>query len=345
MRLLLFILASLIAVPSLAWAVPIPTQQPRFPEPLRKLPDGTMIFLHVKFARIWDAEQLRPIRDALGGDTGRLSAEVRAEIGLSLGDIETITEWMVGNPTGDPALTGETGVIITSRRPLDRRAVLKAFAADRTVLNADPLPNRVIVGPDDSRVLRFLDERTFAVMDPDFEKAHTQTTPEPIDGSERGQREAVARAIRSAMNNDDLVTVWLDVSLVKELVVPILPIFPEMKPAAPLLDARDALLTVGLNQGLEIRAEVTAPSEKAERMEAAALASLKSLVEVLDTEITQAVNPPNAEDPLTIFLYRHLLESLKKPEITRKGSSIHASIRLGVTEASLRELRAIVEKR
>jgi hypothetical protein len=152
------VLLSLAAALGPSSAAALPKAVPADPA-LDAVPTDALYFLSVKLSKLWDDPAAKPVRDWLA--TQKVGPLDRA-IGLRPGEIDRVT---IFSTAADRGLGGQPVAIVTTRKPYDEAAVLKALGVEKPPFRpkgGGPVKSYPINGPFEWVV--FVDETTLLYL-------------------------------------------------------------------------------------------------------------------------------------------------------------------------------------
>ncbi|HEY8504708.1 MAG TPA: DUF1559 domain-containing protein [Gemmataceae bacterium] len=301
--LLAIALAAMTAIP--AAAVPVPGPGEELPVALQKVPPDASAFLHVRHADLSEHPLVRPFRDGLPGD-----AEVQTVTAFLVGRGDAILHALSARAVGRarPVAAPPTrwAIIVTTRKPYDRQAVLRAWGATG---EADPR-GMIPLGNSRFAFLHFTTPTVFALIGADQADAYLKATagsrpPQFVRIAADEQNLLVARAVPGRLGLQ---------SFAEAGGIP--------QPYAALGRAESVLLTVP--RGDPVRARLvlnTRGPSAAEELEKGARDALKDLAAKLQAERRRLGRDP-VRYAVPILITDLALEAMKRAAISRESQSV-----------------------
>jgi hypothetical protein len=286
------------------------------PPGLDRIPGTALMVMSFRVADLWTSDIAKGARDVAAKEIAKGVKEVEMKVGIAPEQMERVTLAFLQSP--------EVPVVfITSRKALDRAAVLKGLVPGA---NEEKFKGHTIhVGQRDFSV-HFLTDRTLVAGTLGDVKAVTQKP-------ERKDNDPLAPALKAAAGKHSAVF-GVNASAFERLIKDKTELPPEAAPFKALLKARTSVLTFDLKDGIRADLKVTfADADSAKAGEKSLRAALKLGQGALAQGIKHLMlNKAPAE---VLKLVRDVEATSKKAPIAVNGAQVEASMDVRIDAVTL----------
>ncbi len=289
--------------------------------------DGVAV-VSFRFADLWNNAALKGAREKLAKEAPDFLEHVKSEMGVAPDEVERITG-VILSLEGPPAWA----MFVTTAKPYDAGKVAAVLAADgkEETVNGHKLQ----VGTNDVAV-GFLTDRTFV-------RGLADQVRDVLKRTGGGKEGPLTAALREAAGKHILVA-GLDVEAVAKKAPPNLP--PDAAAFAPLLKAKNALLTVDLGDEVKADLRLTFEGEAdAKQGEEAVNAGLDMARAGLVTLIQKAQGDHDFAD--VVGLMKDVQAGLRAAKVERSGPVVEAtgSVKIDAEKTSVALLDGVQKVR